>query len=349
MPGDQAESVVMVSAAARRLRSNSEQLRVRVPGDQAWVPTVPGRRGLQVCLGLVWLLDAVLQYQPFMFGPFFVTQVIEPSTVGSPAIVSSSVIWASELMLRHIVLYNALFATIQLLIAVGILVPRTRKAALAASIIWALAVWWFGESLGGIFTGVSPLAGLPGGVVLYALLALVLWPATPKQTRQPVPPASSGALGRKGAYVLWLIVWGSFTCFLLLPANRSAAAIAQIFAVTDGQPGWITAIMNDLSGLAGQRGFEISVVLASFCAFTAIGILTRRLARLAVVTAIALGLLIWIAEGLGGILTGRGTDPNSGLLLILLAASFWPRSQPSATHMPPSAQDRGASAPTCDS
>ena len=51
---------------------------------------VPGRRGLQVCLGLVWLLDAALQYQPFMFGPFFVTQVIQPSTAGNPAIVASS-------------------------------------------------------------------------------------------------------------------------------------------------------------------------------------------------------------------------------------------------------------------
>ena len=262
----------MLSAAAPRLRSHWELLRVRVRSEQAQATFVPGSRGLQVCLGLVWLLDAALQYQPFMFGPFFVTQVIEPSTAGSPAIVSSSVIWASELMLRHIVLYNALFATIQLLIAVGILVPRTRKSALAASIVWALAVWWFGESLGGIFTGASPLAGLPGGVVLYAILAVLLWPATPKQIAKPASPtAMSGPLGRTGAYALWLALWGSFAYFLLLPANRSPAAIAQIFSVTDGQPGWITAIMNALSALGGRRGLEISIVLALLCGFVAIG------------------------------------------------------------------------------
>jgi hypothetical protein len=42
---------------------------------------------------------------------------------------------------------------------------------------------------------------------------------------------------------------------------------------------------------------------------------------------------IWIAEGLGGILTGGGTDPNSGPLLALLALAYWPLagSRPAAT------------------
>jgi len=31
------------------------------------------RRGLQIALGLVWLLDAALQYQPYMFSRGFVT------------------------------------------------------------------------------------------------------------------------------------------------------------------------------------------------------------------------------------------------------------------------------------
>jgi hypothetical protein len=31
-----------------------------------------------------------------------------------------------------------------------------------------------------------------------------------------------------------------------------------------------------------------------------------------------------VAEDFGGIFTGDGTDPNSGLLLVLLAAVYWP-------------------------
>jgi hypothetical protein len=35
--------------------------------------------------------------------------------------------------------------------------------------------------------------------------------------------------------------------------------------------------------------------------------------------------VIWVfGEALGGILTGVGTDPNSGPLLALLALAYWP-------------------------
>ena len=40
------------------------------------------------------------------------------------------------------------------------------------------------------------------------------------------------------------------------------------------------------------------------------------------------GVAIWVlGENFGGLLTGQATDPNSGLLLILLAAAFWPLSR----------------------
>ena len=38
--------------------------------------------------------------------------------------------------------------------------------------------------------------------------------------------------------------------------------------------------------------------------------------------------VIWVAEGLGGILTGSGTDPNSGPLLALFALAYWPTARP---------------------
>jgi len=306
----------MLFPAVPRLRARWEPRRL----------AVPGRRGLQICLGLVWLLDAALQYQPYMFGPFFVTQTIQPATAGNPAIVAGPVTWASQVMLHHIAIYNAVFATIQLLLAVGMFFSRTVKAALAASIAWALLVWWFGECLGGILTGISPLAGFPGGVVLYALIAVLLWPAA--RTAGPVAASSatSGILGARTANLLWLVLWGSFSYSLLLPANLSPDAMAGLFSVTDGQPGWLVAIMNGLSSLTAQRGDEISVVLAVLCAAVAVGVLTRRSIRPALAAAMVLGLLFWLAEGLGGIFTGQGTDPNTGPLLVLLAACYWPPS-----------------------
>lgn len=316
------------SFAAPGLRS---RLRPRFPvlTESARQPPVPGRRALEICLGLAWLLDAGLQFQPYMFGPFFVTQGIKLAAAGSPGLVASSVNWASQLMLQHVAVFNALFATLQLLIGCGMLLRPTVRLALAGSIAWALAVWWFGESLGGIFTGASPLAGFPGAVVLYALIAVLLWPAGPRRAgrtpaRTPTSPATSGPLGG-WANALWLVLWGSFAYSLLLPDNRAPDAIAQIFAATDGQPGWIVSLMNWMSGLAGQHGTEISVTLAVACCLVAVSVLVRPAVKPALVLAILLALLFWIAEGFGGILTGQGTDPNTGLLLILLAACYWPR------------------------
>lgn len=313
----------MVAPAVPRLRLRWESLRA---GAHTWRPAwhVPGRRGLQICLGLVWLIDAALQFQPYMFGPFFVTQGIESAAAGNPAVVSSSITWASDVMLHHIGFYNAVFASIQLLIALGLLWRRTVKPALAASVVWALFVWWFGEGLGGILVGSSPLMGVPGAVILYALIAILLWPADRPHRHRPSSPATSGPLGASTANLLWLILWASFSYYLLLPDNRSPDAISGIFSVTDGQPGWITSLMNGLSGLAGQRGTEISVVLAVLCAFVAIGVFGVTVIRPALIAAIALGLLFWAAEGFGGILTGQGTDVNTGPILVLLAACYWP-------------------------
>jgi hypothetical protein len=316
-----------IPAAGLGFRSRWRLPRVQVREESAGHLSVPGRRLLQVCLGLVWLLDAGLQFQPYMFGPFFVTQGIQLSAAGDPGMVAGPAGWASHVMLQHIALYNTIFATIQLLIAIGMFFRRSLRAALAASIGWALFVWWFGEGLGGIFTGSSPLAGVPGAVIIYALIAILLWPADRPAARQPSSPAGSGLPGATGANLLWLILWGSFSYFLLLPGNRAPGAIAQTFATTDGQPAWIVALMNAMSDAAGQRGTEISVLLAVGCALVAVGVAIKPAIKPALITAIVIALLFWVAEGFGGIFTGEGTDPNTGLPLILLAACYWPRNR----------------------
>lgn len=311
-----------IAAVARSCwRSVREAASRQVAADQ----TTPGRRGLQLCLGLMWLLDAALQYQPFMFGPSFLTQVIKPAETGNPPWVTSSVTWASHMMLHQVAAFNAVFASIQLLIAAGLFVRRTVKPALVLSIVWAVFVWWFGESLGGILTGSTPLAGVPGAVLLYALIAVLLWPTARTPAGRLTSVATASPVGATAAGLAWLALWGSFAAYLLLPANRAPDAISALLSHTDGQPGWITVIMNNVSRAADQRGLAISIVLAILCVGVTSASLARSLLRPALVLAIVLGLLFWIAEGFGGVFTGQGTDPNSGLLLIVLAACFWPR------------------------
>ena len=79
-------------------------------------------------LGLVWLLDAALQFQPYMFTSSFVTDIIEPAAAGNPSFLAGSITWAAHLMGQHIAIYNAIFATTQLLIAVGLFLPRAASS-----------------------------------------------------------------------------------------------------------------------------------------------------------------------------------------------------------------------------
>ncbi len=135
------------------------------------------RRWLQLALGLVWLLDAALQFQPFMFTRGFVTRVIDPAAMGSPGVISRSVMGTGQLVLTHPALFNAAFATIQLALAAGLLWRRTTRLALAGTIVWALGVWWLGEGLGGLLTGTaSPVTGAPGAALLYVVIAVLAWP-----------------------------------------------------------------------------------------------------------------------------------------------------------------------------
>src|SRR3954471_23485686 len=88
------------------------------------------RRHLQVALGLFWLLDGALQAQPFMFTRGFATQVIAGVGQGQSGFVAGPLDWAANIIAAHPVAWNVPFAAIQLLLGVGLLVPRTARLTL---------------------------------------------------------------------------------------------------------------------------------------------------------------------------------------------------------------------------
>ena len=122
-------------------------------------------------------------------------------------------------------LLNTIFATIQLLLAIGIAWRPTVRVALAASIAWSLGVWWFGEGLGMVLTsGASPVNGAPGAVIIYALLAVLLWPAD----RTAVGAVHRGPRGgRPVARALWLVLWLSLAYFAAAAGEPDVAGAEQ--------------------------------------------------------------------------------------------------------------------------
>jgi hypothetical protein len=92
-----------------------------------------------------------------------------------------------------------------------------------------------------------------------------------------------------------------------------------------GQPGWLAAIDTWAGALLEHRGLAASIVLAVTLGVIAVGVyLPPRAARAAIILAVVVAVAIWLAEALGGILTGSSTDPDSGPLLALLAIAYWP-------------------------
>ena len=306
--------------------------RGRLGAEGVWQPP-DTRRVLQLALAAVWLLDAVLQYQSFMFTKAF-GQMLAGTAAGNPSVIAGPIGWDARLVEHHAVLINTIFATIQLLLALGIAFRPTVRAALAASIVWSLGVWWFGEGLGMVLTpSASPVNGAPGAVIIYALLAVLLWPSDRHAATAPFTAAR--AVGVQTARVLWLVLWGSLAYFALLPGNRAAQGLSgMVGGMAGGEPGWLAALDNHASSLLAHQGLAASVVLAIALAVIAVGVyLPAPAARATVVLAIVVAALIWIfGQAFGAILAGGATDPNSGLLLIVLALAYWPaRRVPAAT------------------
>jgi hypothetical protein len=105
----------------------------------------------------------------------------------------------------------------------------------------------------------------------------------------------------------------------------------MIAGMAAGQPGWLAWIDDHAASALGSQGLLTSIVLAVVLVIVAAGIyLQAPYSRGVIVLAIVLAALLWLAEGLGGILTGSGTDPNSGPLLALLALAFWPMVRPTS-------------------
>ena len=93
----------------------------------------------RLALATMWLLDAVLQIQPFMFTPGTngFSGMLGGVGAGNPSWVARTITWNASIVDHHPVLTNTAFALVQFLIGFG-LVNRCRlKPALVLSIAWS--------------------------------------------------------------------------------------------------------------------------------------------------------------------------------------------------------------------
>ncbi|MGO8871987.1 MAG: hypothetical protein ACLQPH_11415 [Acidimicrobiales bacterium] len=291
------------------------------------------QRTFQLLLATVWLLDAVLQLQPFMFtrGSSGFSGMLNGLASGNPGWVSHTITWNGSIVYHQPILTNTAFASIQFLIAFGIVWKRSTRYALGLSIVWALGVWWFGEGAGGVFLGAAtPFGGGPGGVLFYAVLAVLLWPS--EGSDQPFVAAR--AVGVNAAKGIWVAVWGLLAVLTLVGSGRSPQALHDLVAKVDnGQPGWLAHIDRSSASLFLHHGTMVAILLAAVCVVVAVGVfLPPQATQVILALAIVVFAAIWVAvQNFGGILAGGATDPNSGLPVLLFALAYWPISDRRAT------------------
>ncbi|MGD0747194.1 MAG: hypothetical protein ABSB68_05240 [Acidimicrobiales bacterium] len=289
-------------------------------------------RAIQIGLGLVWLVDGLLQLQPQMFGTHFANHVILPTAQGQPGIVSGVITHLAHLIAIQPVLANAVFAAIQILIGIGLLVRETVRPALVLSFVWALGVWSLGEGFGMLFTGMaSPLTGAPGAALLYGAIGLLVWPRAAGPAASG-PAAAEGPLGERGGQAIWAVVWCGMGILWLLPANRAGGSISgAISGAVSGEPGWLAHVQLSVAHALGSGGESVAVVCAVLSFVIGLGPLLSRHPTVFLVAGAALALDYWVfGEAFGQVFTGLATDPNTGPLLVLLALALYPNRVPAA-------------------
>lgn len=299
------------------------------------------RRQLRSVLGILWLIDGLLQLQPQMFTMNMVNGVMKPMLEGQPGFLEPGLQFIVTQTTLHLVAVNLLIAVVQILLGLGFLLLPDRwvRELVIASWVWALTVWYGGEGLSMLLTGTSGiLSGAPGAVILYPLLGLAVWPPSRQTTAASnegrAANRDDGLLSRKAMRRVLAGFWILSALLQLQPYWWQPGQISQAISGMVGQGGLngalVDPVLTQLSNITAN--IEIPLNIALIVVFLAIGIGLaipgERHLRPFLIASIVVSLLIWyFGQAFGMILTGMATDFNSGLLLVVMTLACWPRAK----------------------
>jgi cytochrome oxidase Cu insertion factor (SCO1/SenC/PrrC family) len=285
-----------------------------------------GRRLLRIGFGLIWIFDGILQAQPAMAAGM-PSQVMQPTAAASPAWVQHLVNWAGTGWSYHPIQAGAAAVWVQIGIGAWLIAaPPGRASRLAglASTAWGLVVWVFGEAFGGLFApGLSFLFGAPGAVLFYCAAGLLI--AMPDRRWQS-PRLGRQMLAGLGVFFLAMGVlqaWPGrgFWQGRLHAQLGTLASMVQSMATTP-QPNFLAGWLTAFQSFAAANGFAVNLFVVIALALVGAGLLTGRprLVRPALALAAVLCLATWVLVQDLGFLGGVGTDPNSMIPILLVAA-----------------------------
>ncbi|HVA20820.1 MAG TPA: hypothetical protein VNN74_01820 [Candidatus Micrarchaeia archaeon] len=286
---------------------------------------LPTTTVLRVGLAAMWGVDAGLQIQPAMFTRAFPGTVLYANAIMyQPGWLAAGLTRAVDLVAPHLTALDAGTAGLEIAIAAGILLRRTRRLALTISIAWALVVWVVGEGLGGMATGTALLeAGAPGAALGYVVVALLVWPG-----RRPGPgsAAAAGRLGDRGARWLWSGYWALGALLHLQPRFPVGAVLAyNLQTAAQDQQGPLAGLDYRLAQLGDAHGVAVALGLGLCELAIAAAVWSPRLRPTALAAGSVATLLFWVVgQAMGGALTGLSTDLSTAPMVLLVTVALIP-------------------------
>ncbi|MBI1378141.1 MAG: redoxin domain-containing protein [Frankiales bacterium] len=289
------------------------------------LPVTPEPRGrlvLRVALGVLWVVDGLLQAQPQMPSSFIQVD-IAPGLDPAPDWLYAVVDPFQRMWLQHPVAADAVTVWIQVGLGIAILVGgrgRLARAVLVASAAWAGFVWAVGELVGGLTDpAASWLTGAPGAALLYVAASLVLL--------APDRAWASGSAARWLRRVVGAtLVLGAVLQALPRGGYWSPTGLFDVFSATalSGVPAPAAAPIQSLATALPPHAVAANAVLVVALAVVGLALLLDVAPRAAVVAGGVLSLFAWwFGQGFG-VFGGTATDPDTGLVAALMLLSSWP-------------------------
>ena len=277
-------------------------------------------------LGVLWLIDGLLQLQPQMFTMNMVNKVLDPITTGQPAFIASNLQWIVTVITNNLVAANIVIAVVQIVLGLLFLSGRWVRGTVIVSIVWAFLVWYGGEGMSLLLTGQgSALTGAPGAVLLYPLLGLLVYPRTGDDEQQGLLPRSA---------FRWVLAgfWFLSALLQLQPywwqSGQISGAINGMVGMGGGNSFSVDPVLNPLAKATATLEVPLNSILIVVFLALAVGLVIvkeKQIRPVLIVSLVVSGILWYGTQALGGIFTGMATDFNSGLLLIVMTLACWPK------------------------
>jgi cytochrome oxidase Cu insertion factor (SCO1/SenC/PrrC family) len=279
------------------------------------------RRFLRIGLGLLWLVDGLLQAQPAMPAGF-VAHILTPGITTSPGWLVEVIQPSAQAWANHPVAADAVTVSIEL--GLGLLLLLGGRGLLARSALWAslafsAVVWVGGEFFGGLLApAASWLTGAPGAILVYALAAallLVRWDRWSSGEARKLARRAGG---------IWILAAATLQA-LPWERNWSGHGLSAAFEIGthNSQPTVFLRPITVAGQLAQSHPITVNAGLVVILVTIGIGLLLSS-APAFVAAGITMCLATWWLAQDFGVLGGLATDPNTALPLALVLTAGWP-------------------------